>query len=140
MAKGSTFQNELLLLIYNNTSITGLATASGATSIWVALHTADPSSGTAATSEATYGGYARLQLTRSNTDWTVTGNAATNANNAVWPTSTDATAETITHFSTTDAASGTSRVIHSGTVTSNISMGLGVTPRALAGDLDITES
>ena len=44
------------------------------TDLWLALHTADPGeAGTATTSEATYGGYARVPLTRAS-DFTVSGN------------------------------------------------------------------
>ena len=45
MSKGNTFENELLLLIFNATAIADLAendTSSPLTNLYVALHTADP--------------------------------------------------------------------------------------------------
>ena len=63
MSKSNTFENELLLLLFNNTDIANIGDASGlqnsatAGSLYVALHTADPGeSGTATTSEAAYTG------------------------------------------------------------------------------------
>lgn len=63
MSKGNTFENDLLLLIFNNTDAaligdaTGLRGSSTAGSLYVALHTADPGeAGTAATGGKVSGG------------------------------------------------------------------------------------
>ena len=48
MSKGNTFENDLLLLIFNNTNIanlgdaTGIRGSSAAGSLYLALHTTDP--------------------------------------------------------------------------------------------------
>ena len=86
MSKSNTFENELLLHIFNNSAIALIGDASGlqpsatAGSLYVALHTGDPGeAGTAATSECAYTSYARVAVARSGAGWTVAGNAVTNA-------------------------------------------------------------
>jgi hypothetical protein len=81
MSKGNTFENDLLLLIFNNTDIADIGDAGGlqnsatAGSLYIALHTADPGeAGNATTSESAYGSYARQAVARSGAGWTVSGN------------------------------------------------------------------
>ena len=86
MSKSNTFENELLLLVYNNTDIAdigdagGLQNSAAAGSLYVALHTGDPGEGgTQATSECAYAGpYARQAVARSALGWTVSGNQVSN--------------------------------------------------------------
>ena len=58
MAFGSTFENDLVKLIFNGTAIANIAdntASSPLTSLYVSLHTADPGeAGDQTTSEATY--------------------------------------------------------------------------------------
>ena len=61
MSKGNTFENDLLLLVFNNTNAanigdaTGLRGSSTAGSLYVSLHTADPGeAGDQTTDEITY--------------------------------------------------------------------------------------
>jgi hypothetical protein len=140
MAKGSAWANELLLLIYNAVSTTNLATSTGATDIYVALHTGDPTGGTAATNEATYGGYSRIAVARTSGGWTVSGNQVQNVAEILFNASNDATSETITHFSTTDAATGTSRILHTGAASPNVPISNGVQPKVNPNGITITES
>lgn len=86
MSKGNTFENDLLLLIFNNTDAaligdaTGLRGSSTAGSLYVSLHTGDPGeAGNQTTSECAYGSYARVAVARSGSGWTVSGNTVTNA-------------------------------------------------------------
>jgi len=129
MSKGDTYENDLLKLIFNATTITGVARddTSPITVLTVALHTSDPGeSGSQSTSEATYGSYARVSVNRNSGGWTVTGNSVSPAANIDFPQASSGT-ETITHFSVGTGVSN--KLLYSGTVTPNIAVSTGVTPR-----------
>lgn len=142
MAKGATFDNDFLKLIFNATNIANIAdntATSPLTSLYVSLHTADPtSSGTQSTSEATYTSYARVAVTRNTSGWTVTANAVSPVATISFPACTGGT-NTITNFSVGVASSGASKILYTGTVTPNISVASGVTPQ-LTTATTITES
>ena len=139
MAKGDTFESDLLKLIFNGTSITGLAQnhSSPATSLYVGLHTGDPGeAGTQLTNEATYGTYARQGLSRVGaTAWAVSGTppAATVVKpvaDITFPECTSLTNDNvITYFSVGTLASGAGYLLYSGAVTPSITMANGVAPR-----------
>lgn len=132
MSKGDTFENDLLKLIFNATTITGLARDDAApiTTITVALHTADPGeSGTQATSEATYGSYARVTVPRTTgtPGWTASSAGSTSPTaNIDFPQASSGT-NTITHFSLGTGVAN--KLLYSGTVSPSISVTSGVTPR-----------
>lgn len=132
MSKSNTLENSLLELIFKGTTITGIAdntASSPLTNLYVSLHTADPGeAGTAVTSEATYTSYARVAVARSGSGWTVTGNSVSPAANIDFPACTGGT-NTITHFGIVSTASGAGTLYYKGTVTPNISVSSGVTPR-----------
>ena len=142
MGKGATFSNQLLALIFNATTIANLAiNASSAplTSLYVSLHTADPtSSGNQSTSEASYTGYARVAVARSTGGWVVTSNSVSPAGTVSFPACTGGT-NTITNFSVGSASSGAGEIFYTGTVTPNISVASGVTPQLTTAST-ITES
>lgn len=145
MSKGNTFENEILLLIFNNTNITNIGDATGvrgsttAGSLYVALHTANPGeAGDQTTSEATYTGYARVAVARSAAGWTVTGNGVDNAAAVAFPACTAGT-NTITDFSVGVAASGASKALYKGALTSSLAVSAGITPSFAIGALDVTE-
>ena len=145
MSKSNTFENDLLLLIFNNTDIADIGDAGGlqnsatAGSLYVALHTADPGeAGTAATSEATYTNYARVAVARSGAGWTVSGNSATNAGQITFP-QCGASGNTITYVSITTASSGTSKILYSGALNSSLTVSLNITPLFAASGLTVTE-
>ena len=143
MAKAASYETDLLELIFNATAIADLAendTTSPATNLYVSLHTADPSAGTQATSEATYGSYARVAVARTSGGWTVSGNGVSNTAEVQFPASSDATSETITHFGIGTTVSGATALLYAGTVSPNISMANGVQPTFAIGDIDVTES
>ena len=130
MSKGNTFENDLLLLIFNATAIANLAQdgVTPITQIAVALHTADPGeAGTQATSEATYTSYARVNVNRTSGGWSVSGGVASPVANISFPASTGGT-NTITHFSVGPTGGGATKIFYSGTVTPNITVTSGVTP------------
>lgn len=136
MSKTNSWENSLLLLLFNNTNVanvgdaTGLRGSSTAGSLYVSLHTSDPGeAGDQTTNETSYTGYARLAVARSGAGWTVTNNSvspAANIGDANWDC-TGGTA-TITHFGVGTASSGAGVLIYKGTVTPNISVSTGVTP------------
>lgn len=132
MSKGDTFENDWLKLIFQATAIANIAdnaATSPLTNLYVSLHTADPAdAGNQTTSETAYTSYARVAVARTSGGWTVTGNSVSPAANIDFPACTGGTA-TITHFGIGTASSGAGKLLYSGTVSPNISVSSGVTPR-----------
>lgn len=136
MSKSNTFENDLLLLIFNNTNIadigdaTGLRGSTTAGSLYWSLHTADPGeTGTAVTSEAAYTGYARVAAARSSGGFTVSGNSVSPPANVDFGECTASAGGPITHFGIVNTASGAGKLLYKGTMTPNITMAVGVIPR-----------
>lgn len=132
MSKGNTFENDLLKLIFNGTAIANIADNAGTsplTNLYVSLHTADPGeTGNQSTSEAAYTSYARVAVARTTGGWTVTNNSVSPVANIDFPAATGGS-ETETHFGVGTASSSTGKLLYSGTVTPNIAVSSGVTPR-----------
>jgi len=132
MSKGDTFENDFLKLTFQATAIANIAdnaAASPLTNLQVSLHTADPTdSGSQTSSEATYTSYARVAVARSAGGWTITANSVSPAANIDFPACTTGT-NTITHFGVGTASSGAGKLLYKGTVSPNISVTTGVTPR-----------
>jgi hypothetical protein len=130
--KGRTFENDLLKLIFNGTAVANVAdnaATSPLTNLYVALHTADPTdTGTQASNEAGYTGYARVAVARSSAGWTVTNSSVSPAATITFPAATGGSA-TITNFSIGVASTGTSKILYSGTVSPSIAVTSGVTPQ-----------
>jgi hypothetical protein len=98
------------------------------TNLWIALHTADPTeSGSAVSSEATYGSYARVQLTRAS-DFTVSGNQVSNANLEQFVACSSGS-NIITYASIVDTASGAGNIIVRALLNSAITVSTGVQPQ-----------
>ncbi len=148
MSKSNATELQFLQLIYNGGSI-GQTSAyvadnpgsSALTDLWVALHTASPDeNGTQGTNEAAYTSYARVATTRSTSTggWSVTTGTTAGATVApvsaiTFPAATGGS-ETITHFSVGLTSSTTGgQILHYGTVTANIAVASGVTPRLTTG-------
>lgn len=107
------------------------------TDLWIALHTADPGeAGTAITSEATYGSYARIVLTRAS-DFTVSGNQVSNANLEQFAQCTSGS-NTITHASIVDTASGAGNIIVRAALNTSIPVSTGIQPQFAANGLVFT--
>ena len=119
MSKSNTFENDLLLLIFNNTDIANIGDAGGlqnsaaAGDLYVALHTGDPG-------EA--------------------GTAATNAALVQFPECTSGS-ETITHVSITVGGTPTTadKILYSGALSASRSVSSGIQPQFAASALTITE-
>ncbi len=136
MSKTDAFEQSLLDLIFLNTNIANIGDATGvrasttAGSLYVALHTADPGeSGTQATSEISYTGYARVAVARSGVGFTRTGSSISPAANIDFGTMTAGTGGTATHFSIGVSSSGATVALYKGAISPTIAVTTGVTPR-----------
>lgn len=148
MSASNAFENDLLLLIFNNTNIANLGDATGvrgsgtAGSLYIALHTADPGeTGSQTTSEISYTGYARVAVARSSGGWTVSGTAPTQAVNAadtVFGAMTGGSGGTATYFSVGRDSTGTGYILMSGALTASLAISTGITPKFSAGQLVVS--
>jgi len=138
MSKSDTFENDWMLLLFNNTTIANIGDATGlrgsttAGTFWISLHTADPGeTGTAVTNETAYTGYARQSVNRASGagGFTVTGNSVSPASNVDFPECTASPGGAITHFGIVNTSSGAGKLLYKGTLTPNITMAVGVAPR-----------
>jgi hypothetical protein len=136
MSKSNVFENDLLLLIFNNTAIADIGDAAGlratttAGSLYWSLHTADPGeAGTAITSETAYTGYARVAGARSGAAFAVTANSVSPVANVDFGECTASAGGPITHFGIVNTASGAGKLLYKGTMTPNITLAVGVIPR-----------
>ena len=132
MSKGNVFENDLMKGIFQAIAIANIfdnAAASPLTNLFVSLHTADPGeAGSQTTSECAYTSYARVAVARTTGGFTVTNNSVSPAANVDFPQATGGT-ETATHFVVGTVSSGAGKILYSGTVTPNIAISNGVTPR-----------
>lgn len=134
MAKGSTFEQDLLSLSLAGKPISSWAATSGTTSLWASLHTADPSSGDQTTNEVGLTGYTRVKLDRStgSSGFTVGGSGPASAqfNTTVsFPQLTSTSTGTATHFAVGHSSAGAGKQYYTGTISPNISLGQNVTPQ-----------
>lgn len=135
MSKSDTFESDMLKLIFNGTAIANLAdnASSGPlTNLYLSLHSADPGeTGVQNSNEVSYTGYARVAVARNSGGWTVSGTAPTQAALAANVDFGACTAGSVTatHFGVGVGSSGATKLLYSGTVTPNIVISNGVTPR-----------
>ncbi len=143
MGKSNFLSNAILKLIFNATAIANIAdnaASSPLTNLFWALHTADPTAaGAQNASEATYTGYARVSLARTTGGMTASSAQSTSPVANIDFGACTAGTNTITHASVGVAISGATSILYSGTVTPNISVVNGVTPRLTTAST-ITES
>lgn len=119
MSKGNTFENDLLLLLFNNTNIanlgdaTGLRGSSAAGSLYVSIHTGDPGeAGDQTTNEISYTGYARVAVARSGAGWTVSTNQVVNAAAITFGQMTAGAGGTATHWAVGISSAGAGKVLY----------------------------
>lgn len=140
--KSDFLDNAILALLFNGTSIPGLAdntATSPITVLWVALHTASPGvSDTQLTNEAAYTGYARQPLARSTVGFTVFGQQVNFASNVTFPACT-AGSETEQYFSIGTLATGAGEILYYGPINPSIAVFAGITPQLTTGT-QVTES
>lgn len=118
MSKTNSYENSLLLLVFNNTDIALIGDAAGlqnsavAGSLYISLHTAEPGeAGDQTTNETAYTNYARVAVARSGAGWTVSGNSVSNAA-AIAFAACGLTGATITHFGVGTDASGAGLLLY----------------------------
>lgn len=119
-------ENQLLLLLFNNTDIANIGDAAGlqnsaaAGDFFIALHTADPGeTGKQNASEAAYTSYARVAVARTAGGWTVAGNQVSNTALISFPAATGGS-ETETHFSIGKQSAGATDIILKGNLGSSV--------------------
>jgi len=141
--KGSTYDNDLLKLLFQATPIANIAdnaASSPLTSLYFSLHTADPGAGGAqTTSEAAYTSYARVAVARTSSGFTVSGNSCILASPINFPTPSGGAGEIELFFAVGTALSGAGKILYHGPITPSISILVGTAPQLTTGTT-ITES
>lgn len=144
MSKSNTHETDYLKLIFNNTTMslvgdaTGIVGSTGAGSLYVSLHTADPGeAGDQTTNEVAYTSYARVAVARTTGGFTVSGNAASLVANVGFPPGTGGTG-TATHWGIGTSSSGVGKLLYKGAISPSIVCGNGITPTLTAGTM-VTE-
>jgi len=141
--KGSTFCNDLLKLIFNATAIANIAdnaASSPLTNLYFSLHTSDPTTaGNQTSGEISYTGYARVAVARTSGGFTVSGASVSPAADVVFGAMTAGAGGTVTNFVVGTASTSTGKILYGGTVTPNIVVSNGVTPK-LTSASTITEA
>ena len=135
MSKSNATESDFLSLAFTATALSWAA----ATELDIHLHTADPGeAGSQTTSEATYGSYARVTVSRNSGGWTVTGNSVANTALVQFPQCTSGS-NTLTHFAVGTATSGAGQILYSGALNASLSVSSGIQPQFAAGALTVTE-
>jgi len=135
-AKGNTFENDVVLKVFNDTDYSWDANAN----LFVSLHTADPGeAGSQTTSECAFGSYARVTVARSGAGFTVSGDTASNAAVISFPECTSGS-ETVTHVAIGTAVSGTGQILYKGALTASRAVSSGITLQFAIGALSVTEA
>jgi hypothetical protein len=141
MSASNAFETALMGLIFEGTTITGIAdntATSPATNLYISLHSSDPGeAGNQSTGEATYTGYARVAVARTSSGWTITGGSVTN-DAAITFGQCTAGAQTLTHVGLGLASSGGTTLLLSNALDSSLALAIGSTPLFSAGNLTFT--
>lgn len=135
MGKSNAASNSLLALEFQGVSWPGIAqniVATPNTSLYLALHSADPTAGgNQSTSEIAYTGYARVPVVRTASGWAVANEAATIVSPALFGAGIVGPAPTATFFSVGLAFSGPGEILYSGPIEPPILCGNAVQPELL---------
>ena len=144
MSKSNTHENDYLLLMFNNTTMTlvgdaaGILQSAAAGSLYFSLHTSDPGeAGDQTTNEAAYTSYARVAVARTTGGFTVSTNTAALVANVSFPAGTGGSG-TGTHWGIGASSSGAGKLLYKGAISPSIVCGNGVTPQLTAGTV-VTE-
>lgn len=115
----------------------GLQPSTAAGSMYISLHTADPTeTGDQTSSECDYTSYARVAVARSAGGFTVSGNNVSNTAAVTFPQCTGGS-NTATHFGVGSATSGAGNLFMSGALDSSLAISNGITPEFAIGELDV---
>ena len=144
--KNNSFSIQVLQSVFLATyaNIAGLWGAAGSplTSLYVSLHTANPGvTGNQTTSEAAYGSYARVGVSRGGSGWSLTGETISNVAAISFPTSTGSPSEIETYVGIGTLATGAGNLLYYGAVTSGLAVNsAGITPQFAISALTVTEA
>lgn len=137
--KTDSWENGLLLLLFNNTNFalvgdaTGLRGSSTAGNFYLSLHTADPTeAGDQTSSETTYTSYARAAVARSSGGFTVSGSSVTLTALTAFPKGTGGSG-TATFWGLGTSSSGAGVLLYGGAIAPTIVLGNGITPELTTG-------
>ncbi len=129
MSKADSWENGLLLLLFQNTNFanvgdaTGLRGSTTVGSLYFSLHTADPTEGgNQQSSECNYTSYARQPVARTSGGFTVSANSVSPVANVTFPNPTNATnlPQTATYFGIGTSVSGAGTLLYSGALNPTI--------------------
>jgi hypothetical protein len=131
--KSDAFKYNLLVHIFNGTAISNWNTTGGTTTLWVGLHTADPTDSGSTANEGGYTQYTRASANRSTAGFAVTSGtsaAATVAPAAAmsFPQNTSTSTGTFSYFTVWNSSSSSSP-IYTGAVSPTINFSQNVTPQ-----------
>ena len=132
MSISNTTEDNILALYFTAVAIANLAdnaASSPETNIHMALHTGDPGdAGNMSTSEITYTSYARTNVARSGSGWTVSSGSCTPDADIDFPAGTGGSG-TASFGSAGKTGGGAADIYWSGAITPEIVTGDGITPR-----------
>jgi hypothetical protein len=144
MSASDVFENDILLLIFNNVAISLIGDAPGlqgsavAGVLYISLHTANPGeAGNQSTNETSYANYIRVPVARTVGGFTVVGSTVSNAA-AVNFAACGVTGATITHFGIGTSPSGAGKLLESGALGEALVVTTLVQPQFAAGQLTST--
>lgn len=145
MSASNAFETALNGLIFNNTDVANVGDVAGLQNsaadgvFYISLHTADPGeTGTQATSETAYTGYARVSVVRTAAGFTVSGATAVNAAEVLFGTCTALPGSPVTYFGIGSASSGAGNLFFSGILGASYQPALLNAPRFAAAALVVT--
>lgn len=142
-AKGTTFDNDFLKLLFTATAIANIADNAASaplTALYVSLHTSDPTTaGNQTSGEIAYTGYARVTVARTAGGWTVTTNSVSPVSAVTFPQMTGGAGGTASYAAVGTASTGTGKLLWYGAISPTISVSNGVSPQ-LATTSTITET
>lgn len=133
MGASNVWANGLLNALFNAATLANVienASSSPLTSLYVSLHTADPTaSGNQTSSEVTYTSYARQAVARTTSGWpTTTTQTISPAAAITFPSGTGGSG-TATYMGIGSASMGTGELFYSGPISPNIVTGAGIQPQ-----------
>lgn len=134
MSLSNDFESELAKFVFQNISPPNVPV--GLTTLYVALHTADPGeAGIQTTNETSYTNYARVSVPRDVTGFSESAGVITNVGDVLFPVC-GATGATLTHFSIQTTASGSGgMLLASGPLTSSFVVSNLIQPKFAVGQL-----
>lgn len=136
MGKSTTTSNDWLNYALKGT----LFSWNASTSVYIALHTADPTAaGDQTSNETSYTNYQRVPVIRTAAGWTVSTNSASNAGLLQFP-QCGASGSTVTHVSIGLNPSGAGQILWSGSLNSPLTIANLIQPQFSAAALQIQES